>query len=148
MPILSFDLPSDFDFTSADSIREAGPRIRIDIARASGPDPNEPHFKTSDQVLALIDTGASISIVRRGFADQLGAHAVDTTMIYGIHDTRGKPSPVYQLRYRVESLQEAQFARFVGVDLVPSIPVVLGREFLADKIMVYDGKVGRVTLAV
>ena len=74
--------------------------------------------------------------------------AVDTTTIYGIHGTHHEQSPVFLLRYRVEALEETRLARFVGVDLVPSIPVVLGREFLANKIMVYDGVVGRVTLAV
>lgn len=113
-----------------------------------GTELNDPPFKLEDRFHALIDSGADMNMIRRDLADRLGLQEIDSSLSYGIHGPSTEPDPVYQLRYRVEELNEVKLARFVGVSLMPSAPVLLGREFLANKIMIYDGVVGRVTLAV
>jgi Aspartyl protease len=113
-----------------------------------GHDPSHPPFRQSDRFIALIDSGADMSMIRKELAQQLDLRVVDTSLSYGIHGPRTTPDPVYELRYRVEALGEVMSERFVGVDLMPETPIILGREFLANKIMIYDGVVGRVTLAV
>ena len=105
-------------------------------------------FRAGDRVHALVDTGADMNMVRRAYAERLGARPVNWSRSFSVHGVKDELDPVYLLAYRVEELGEIKIAEFVGVGMPAHLPVLLGRAFLSGKVMIYDGIAGRVTLAV
>lgn len=148
MPVLSKTLPDDPSFSSAEALTRAGPWIALDLTLPKAQGVADDDFRPSDRVNALIDTGADFNMVTNSYATRLGAKPIDYITSFGVHGVRPEPSPVYLLGYRVADLREMRIERFVGVDLPSRLPILLGRIFLAGKILIYDGAAGRVTLTV
>jgi predicted aspartyl protease len=117
-------------------LRLAGPHIPV-IVRA--PRPVEGYAEGDFvQLDALIDTGASDICIDIKTARRLGLHAVDTTFIGGIGGS--VESVVFADVLEVPNLQFRRVVRmFSPKDVVLSSKMLLGRSFLENFIMTYDG---------
>ena len=126
-----------------------GPTIAVDI----GFDPAHSLHSTKaplpgvSNLQALIDTGAGDSCIDNLLAAQLNLPIIDRRRISGSagpHETN-----VYLAQVHMPSLNYTIFGAFAGVDLKAGGQVhsaLIGRTFLANFKMIYDGTTGDVTL--
>jgi hypothetical protein len=148
VPILSFDLPSVDQVPARQTLLHAGPWFYVYISTVRAGPIREPPFRPDERYPVMIDTGASINMIRPSLVAQLRAPVVDRVRTFGIHGPGVSFDPIYLLRYFVTELDECRAAPFVAVDFPPGPAVVFGRTFLDNKIMIYDGVAGRLTLTV
>ena len=126
-----------------------GPTLIVDI----GFDPaftsttTTPPISGIQSVHALVDTGATESCIDNLLAAQLGLPIIDRRSVSGSsgkHDVN-----VYMAQVHVPSLPYTIWGAFAGVDLKAGGQVhgaLIGRTFLANFKMEYDGTTGDVTL--
>ena len=123
---------------------EFGPTIQVTVGlMTEGEETPPPRFAH-----ALVDTGASDSCIDTQLAQELDLPIVDVEMISGV----GGPQEhfVYAARVDIPSLEFLQFGRFAGVNLAAGgmeHRVLLGRTFLQNTVMIYDGLRAQITLA-
>ena len=113
-----------------------------DAAPALQP-PNEPV-----STHALVDTGATQSCIDIGLARELELPVIDTVQLSGSDGT--KTHPVFLAAVSIPSLEFYQYGSFAGVALAEGGQqhrALLGRTFLQNVIMIYDGIRAQVTLA-
>ena len=134
----------------ADLLRSRGPRLPIlvhvpiaieeQLAREGKPIP--PGVSGE----ALVDTGAtSTSIDRAILADKLGLHAIGRESMLGAHGAQG--ADVFACDVIVPGHERQTLARTVSVNLQGSgLMAIVGRDFLAGKLMIYDGLAGVVSI--
>lgn len=96
-------------------------------------------------ISALVDTGATDSCVDNKLAQDLSLQAIDRCFVGGV---AGKQEHlVYLGKLVVPDVGIYTVGRLIGVDLGSGQPVILGRDFLSNTIMIYDGLAGDVTFA-
>jgi predicted aspartyl protease len=138
------------DPNGADLLAIHGPTILVDIGFDPAYDPKTattPPVPLIQNMLALVDTGASESFIDNGLAVALQLPVVDKGAVSG--SIGSHPSDIYVAQIRVPALNVNIYGRFSGVNLIAggqSHSVLLGRTFLRRLVMSYDGKTGRVTL--
>ncbi|HEV2562967.1 MAG TPA: aspartyl protease family protein [Rhizomicrobium sp.] len=124
-----------------------GPTIAVqvdfDAAWQSGskPRPDAEIFQ------ALVDTGAQFSHIDTSLADRLALPVIDKCLVSGSGGTH--EVDVYLAQIYVPAFKFTQHGRFAGADLSSGFDghtVLLGRTFLTQFRMIYDGFSGRVTL--
>jgi predicted aspartyl protease len=96
---------------------------------------------------ALVDTGATESCIDNLLATQLNLPVVDRRPIAGVHGTQLANMHLAQIH--VPTLHSTIYGMFAGVDLVAGgIPhkALIGRTFLQNYTMVYEGRTGSVTI--
>ena len=97
---------------------------------------------------ALVDTGATFSCIDSTLANELQLPIVDRQSVSGVH---GKQELNLHLAHiYVPSLHFITYGMFFGVHLVSGgqpHSALIGRSFLKDFNMVYNGKTGTVTLS-
>lgn len=158
MPLVDCGFPQAGDNPSPQQLLCAhGPTLYIDVGYDSNFDyanlavakatPETPK-STASQVPALVDTGATESCIDNVLAVSLGLPEIDRLTISGVsgHDE----VPVYLAHIVVPSLRLTQYGSFAGVKLTDGgqlHQVLIGRTFLQNMIMIYDGLRGQVTLA-
>jgi gag-polyprotein putative aspartyl protease len=99
----------------------------------------------NDQIVtALVDTGATNCCIDNKFAAQMNLKVIDQCQVGGVAGQNDHD--VYMGRLSVDDLGKTIIGRLIGVDLQNHTPVILGRDFLFDSIMIYDGSTGLVTL--
>lgn len=101
-----------------------------------------------EAVQGLVDTGAQESCIDADLARRLGLAVVDRIRISGSNGAH--PHDVFAAQVLVPSLGIAQVGRFAGVHLAGGGQrhhVLLGRTFLQNVVMIYDGRRSQVTLA-
>ena len=135
--------------TGARRLTVFGPTIMVDIGFDENFDPASPQTPdmSSRQVPALVDTGASESCIDVGLAEELGLPVVDKRRIAGAGGAH--QAPVYLGHIFFPQLQNAIYGRFAGVGLSDGGQLqkaLIGRTFLANYMMIYDGPFGRVSL--
>ncbi|MCY4221740.1 MAG: hypothetical protein OXD35_08855 [Thiotrichales bacterium] len=100
------------------------------------------------QHLALVDTGATLSCIDSTLAATLRLSIVDRESVSGVHGSQ--EVNVHLAQIYVPSLDWVIFGRFHGVHLVrgnqPHL-ALLGRIFLRDFTMTYDGRTGSVRIS-
>lgn len=99
-------------------------------------------------VFALIDTGASHSMIDANLAQELGLVAVDKAIVAGV--AGHKEHIMYLARILVHQADIEEYGKLLAADLKSGgqeHEVLLGRDFLSKTIMIYDGIRGQVTLA-
>jgi hypothetical protein len=124
--------------TGRDDLVREGPSLEIIINNASGTAP------THRQLPALIDTGSEWNLIEVTLAaGVLHLRHVDDQWI---QTANGQTlAPVYSAQLTIPTLTYSKFHRFVGVN-IGADRVILGREGLADFILTYRGRSGRVIL--
>ena len=128
-----------------------GPTVVVDI----GFDPN---FRPGVPVVipvpgitgihALVDTGAGESCIDSLLAAQLRLPIVDRRPTSGIHGK--KLANMHFAQVRITTLDYTIYGAFAGVDLVAGGQVhraLIGRTFLQNFTMVYEGRTGTVILS-
>ena len=94
-----------------------------------------------------MDTGANASSIDSELAQDLGLRPVDQQIVAGVSGEH--TMSLFLARIYVPELKHAINGRFVGVHLKEGgqiHDVLLGRDFLSDHVMIYDGVTSRVTL--
>ena len=136
-------------FPSPDSLVPVGPTVRVHVS-------SKPAFKpqskqqTSHRVReawALVDTGSNASSIDSRLAQDLGLRPVDQQIVAGVGGEHAMS--LFLARIYVPELKHAINGKFVGVHLKEGgqiHDVLLGRDFLSDYVMIYDGVTNRVTL--
>lgn len=156
MPIASCGFPFTHEIpgsdppevvTGSELLREIGPTTFVEVAY-------DPVFTSSSGqfqrlVGALIDTGASDSCIDVDLAEALQLPLIDRQEAFGIGGR--ETFNVYLVHVRIAELGLIQPGAFMGVRLQAGGQLhraLLGRTFLQDRILVYDGRDGSVRLAV
>jgi predicted aspartyl protease len=133
-------------------LKQLGPTILVDIGF-------EPNFDTKtftpeapipgvQGVRALVDTGAGESCIDNLLAANLNLPVADRRSISGIHGSHTANMQLAQVH--IPALGFTLYGMFTGVDLhaggQPHL-ALLGRTFLQHFTMVYEGRIGNMTLS-
>ena len=142
------DLPGDI---RRELLVQIGPTIPVEI----GYDPGYDEFVDTKPILppglhsALIDTGASDNYVDDELAVSLRLPVIDNEG--EISGSAGKHNvTVYLAQIHIPDLGRTISGRFDGVHLAAggqSHQAIIGRSFLSDFVLLYDGRTGAVTLS-
>lgn len=131
------------------ALQRVGPTIGALVGLDSGHEreqgaPAPPVFK---EVEALIDTGASVNCIDERLAIDLRLPIVGQRVASGIGGSGSVP--LYLAQIHVPLLQLNQFGRIAGVKLAEGgqrHAVLLGRDFLRQFRMTYDGRSGLIII--
>lgn len=148
-PRIPMRAPSPRLGVSAGSIRlsEAGPLIEVEVGqpnsviesmKAQGRD-----IPPSTSLVALIDTGASISAINADIAQQLGLLQTGAVPIGGVGGVR--EHPVYAAALRIPGGPEYGAVQLIGAYLQQQM--LIGRDILCSMTLVYDGLGGAFRLS-
>lgn len=134
--------------TPVELLIEIGPTIRVDLGIRSRSEPTAKPDLPEKGVLALIDTGATGDCIDNELAERLRLPVVDEGVIIngvgGSHEAK-----VYMARLYIPELDARLFQPFTGVKLTEGAQmhrVLLGRSFLKNYKLIYDGATGEVEL--
>jgi hypothetical protein len=149
MPIIHCGFPDAAGVSGRDLLVMHGPTVSVHIGfdptfvpGAIPPTiPNLPQTPFS----ALVDTGAIVSCIDNRLAMQLNLPIVDQRSMSG---NRGAGlANVHLAQIHVPSLAFMVHGEFCGVDLIAGYHALLGRTFLRDFTLTYEGRTGMVTLS-
>ncbi len=133
--------------TAAEFLVQLGPTLLVDIGLRSRSAPGEDPDLSLKRVRALIDTGASGDCIDEGLAERLGLPVTDEGEISGVG---GKHHAfIYTARVWVPQLGRLLFQPFTGVKLMQGEQwhrIILGRGFLRQHKLTYDGGAGKVEI--
>lgn len=126
-----------------------GPTILVDIGfdPAFNPSTSTIPVAAITNMPALVDTGAAESFIDTAIATALALPIVDKEIISG--SAGSHEVDVYLAQICVPALAFTIWGRFAGVNLVAggqTHAALIGRTFLQNVVMHYDGLTGRVTL--
>jgi len=128
-----------------------GPTLLVDIGFDPRFDPqqqNTPAVPGIANVGALVDSGASQSCIDSLLASELSLPVIDRKPIAGIGGQH--EASIYMAQIHVPSLVFTLYGAFAGVHLQAGgqfHKALLGRDFLSNFTMVYEGKTGAVTIS-
>jgi predicted aspartyl protease len=126
-----------------------GPTIFVDIGfdpSFQAAKPTRPTLAAT-QLWALVDTGATECCIDTDLAKKLALPVIDRRKISGVSGL--KEVDVYLGHIHIIALGITMYGGFAGVDLIAGGQrhyALIGRTFLRQLTMVYDGKTGIVTI--
>ncbi len=99
--------------------------------------------------LAMIDTGASVTCVDEGVAQQLGLPAIDVVQMVSASHASTQQN-VYPIRLEVVGVPIViNVARAIGAQLAAQgIQVLIGRDIMANLTLFYNGPAVQITVAI
>lgn len=100
------------------------------------------------QLAALVDTGATESCIDSTLARDLSLPVVDRQTVAGVHGASAVNVHIAQIY--VPGLDITVYGRFAGVHLIAGgqpHSALLGRTFLRNVTMMYEGRTGAVTIS-
>ena len=123
-----------------------GPTIQVFVGPAPPTEDNGKIQFKGEETSALIDTGATTSCIDEKLAQKLGLTPIDRQKIGGI---KGKEEHIFYLGmiYVPPPLNRHRKGSFIGVDMEERQLVLLGRDFLRDCILIYNGTNGTITIS-
>jgi hypothetical protein len=134
-------------FADANRLTGDGPSILVDIGFDSAWRAGKMPVPKDRDIVALIDTAAQECFIDCDLAGHLQLPIVDRREVAG---SLGKHEvDVYLAQIRIPSLNFIQYGKFAGAYLNRgglNYGVLMGRTFLEQFILTYDGQSGRVTL--
>lgn len=138
-------------FLTPDLLTTLGPTLKVDIGF-------DPKYRTTKPLTiptpgikdldALVDTGAAESCIDNLLATQLNLPIVDRRPISGAHGSHD--TNMYLAQIHVPSLRYTIYGVFAGVDLKTGGQMhsaLIGRTFLQNFTMIYNGLTGVVTIS-
>ncbi len=151
MPLIEASFVNGSDGTAnGELLLNYGPTIEVIVGPFKQAE-KSPQDKIDDskikQVYALVDTGASNCMIDSNLAVELGLIAVDKAMVSGVGGQR--EHLIYMAGIVIPQLEIDQFGPFLAADLKDGgqeHEVLLGRDFLKNTIMIYDGLRAQVTI--
>jgi len=125
-----------------------GPTIAVSIGLDPSWTKDQPRAPRPDKtnIAALVDTGAQETCIDSALATELGLPVIDQRSVGGVGSFE---VDVYHAQIHVERLRYTIHGGFAGIPLLKErvhVSVVLGRSFLRDCKLTYDGKTGDVTI--
>ncbi len=136
--------------TSPDMLAQFGPTLQVNVGFDPGYFANPldiPRPQTTG-MLALVDTGASECFIDASLASVLNLPIVDRETVAAANGPA--QVNVYAAQIYVPALNQIVSGRFAGVLIQPALrPFValVGRSFLREFTMTYEGRTGRVILS-
>lgn len=133
--------------TPADLLVDLGPTLLVDIGLKSRSQPGARPDLAEKNVKALIDTGAGGDCIDDALAVALGLPVMDEGEISGVGGHHH--AFIYTARVYVPKLDRLLFQPFTGVKLQAGAQwhrLILGRTFLRQYQLVYDGCSGGVEI--
>lgn len=149
MPIIEAGVPDNDGKLDPNQLTLLGPSIRVSIGHFRSGDESSTIPKEDEFAVALVDTGATESCIDISLAQYLELPIVDTMTISG--SDGAKKHDVYMAQIHIPDLKFTQFGKFAGVNLDGGGQLhkaLLGRTFLQNTIMIYDGLRGQVTITI
>ena len=149
MPTINIGIPDSPGLSARDAMVRYGPTLYVEIGfdPSFRPDGVSRPNLSNDQFPVLVDTGASESCIDSTLAEELGLPIVGRESIAGAHGAAVVNFHLAQIV--VPAFQHIVYGRFAGVHLVEGgqrHQALLGRTFLMNFGMMYDGRTGMVTL--
>ena len=141
----------DFGFTNAKDLIAFGPTLPVRLgfdpaySRQSMSPPNLPDTTYH----ALVDTGASDNCIDSAVAISLNLPIVDQARASGVNGSFEVNMHLAQIFIPLDEIEIVIFQKFMGVHLTAGGQphhVLLGRRFLSNFEMIYNGKTGLITL--
>lgn len=113
-----------------------GPVINVSIR-----DANNANSK-SENVVALIDTGADINCVSPGLVKRLGLVSIGENWVRGAgNDASREPVTHLILEFEIGTIITGEFRQYRGLN--PDLDIVIGRDILRNTILFMDFTTGR-----
>ena len=139
----------DAGFNDSGSLFRFGPTLYVQIGldptyRVGAPTPKLPRVNLP----ALVDTGATLSCIDSSLAGQLQLPVVDRKPVIGVHGP--VETDFYAAQIYTPGLNLVTHGIFAGLPLTNSGQLhyaLIGRSFLKDVTMTYEGRMGRVTIS-
>ncbi|MBI1407484.1 MAG: hypothetical protein GC145_15340 [Caulobacter sp.] len=134
--------------TPSDLLVQVGPTLRVDIGLRSRAVAGQPPDLPRKNIKALIDTGAGGDCIDDDLAHSLGLPITDEGEMSGVGGRHH--AFVYTARLFIPSLGRLLFQPFTGVKLQQGDQlhqIILGRPFLRNYRLTYDGRDGSVGLS-
>lgn len=136
-------------FSDGNSLFRYGPtmyvQIGLDPAYTVGASPPKlPHVNLP----ALVDTGATLNCIDSSLAERLQLPVVDRKSVIGVHGP--VETDFYAAQIYTPVLNWVTHGIFAGLPLANSGQLhyaLIGRSFLKDFTMTYEGRTGRVTIS-
>lgn len=150
MPTAEAGFPDGGGVLGRDALSWYGPTIYVQIGfdalylPASSGRPNLP----DQQFPALVDTGAAVSCIDSDLALQLRLPLIDQQHVSGVHGLQ--PVNVYLGQIYIPSLNWTIYGDFLGAHLQSGgqpHSALIGRSFLQNFTMVYEGRTGKVAIS-
>ena len=150
MPLVDCGFLDGDGFTGPARLCANGPTLFIDMGFDAAYDPTKADVPqpTVQQIPALVDTGASASCIDDNLARELKLPLVDEQPMGALSGEY--KANVYMAQAHIPVFGTTHYGRLIGVEMVKAgfaQKALLGRDFLRDHIMIYDGIRGQVTLA-
>lgn len=151
MPIADVGFVDVSGYPASDALEDHGPTLLVQIGFDAAFDhtlPGATPQLAAQPVPALLDTGASQSCMDIGLAARLRLPVIDKGNVAGVGGA--VEVPVYLAQIFVPMLGFTQYGRFAGVHLSSGGQLhqaLIGRSFLRRMIMTYDGRTGKVSVA-
>jgi hypothetical protein len=129
----------------------SGPTLIVQIGFDPAYDPKQHHRAPAlpqQQLLALVDTGATESCIDGGLAMRLNLPVIDRRRVSGVHGA-GEVN-VHLAQLHIPNLSFTVWGPFCAVDLIAggqAHHALIGRTFLQNFTMTYEGRTGTVTLS-
>lgn len=146
MPLLHAGFRTQDGHSDGPTLIAYGPTVQVTVGHYAPEGGDQPRPNRS--VFALVDTGAYESCIDAALAAELGLPVVDRTRISGAGGESAHD--VFLAHIQIPQLEVVQYGRFTGVNLAAgqqAHSVLLGRTFLVNTIMIYDGLRAQVTIA-
>ncbi len=129
---------------------EYGPTLKVNIGFDVNWKPNSgiPPVAGIKDVAALVDTGAKECCIDNLLAIQLNLPVIDDGEVAGSYGRH--PVKIYLAQIHIPSLDGTVYGRFAGVKLIEGGQVqgaLIGRTFLQNYTMLYEGGTGMVKLS-
>ena len=150
MPTTSCGFKDSNGVRGADYLVFHGPTLPVHIGfdPAHPPGSAAPPNLQSQGLYALVDTGATTNCIDNGLALQLNLPIVNQQEIAGVG---GRMTVnVYLCQIYIPSLMFTDFGSFAGVNLIAggqAHHALIGRTFLKNFTLNYDGRTGAVTIS-
>lgn len=147
MPLLDATFRDQAGLTDRNALLQYGPTIQVIVGHFAQPGSTIAIPPDTETTFALVDTGACESCIDSDLAKKLKLPVIDTIQISGANGSH--THDVYLAYVNIFGLEFSQYGRFAGVHLSAGQQphgVLLGRTFLSNVMLIYDGLRCQITL--